>query len=70
MAGTAGSGFFHFSHGEVPAVFQAEYSLVADFTIVVVFIQMKFVTEYNRLGIIERELHILGFAGGGANYGE
>ena len=67
MTGAARSGFFHFGHGKVLAVSDVKDGVVADFTIVVIFFQMKSMAEYNRLGILESEFDVPGFDSTGVN---
>ncbi len=67
MAGAAGSGFFHFSHSEVSSVSQVENSIVADFAVIVILLEVKFVAEYDRFSILDGELYVLGLGCSGAD---
>jgi hypothetical protein len=67
MARSARFGFFHISHGEMFFVSQAENRIVTYPAVVVVFFQVEFVTEYNRISVFEIESDVLGFRRTGAD---
>jgi hypothetical protein len=61
VACATGFGFLHFSHGKVLFVSQAEDRIMANSAIIVVFFQMKFVTEYDWIGVFEIEFDVFSF---------
>jgi hypothetical protein len=63
MAGAASFSFFHLGHGKVAAVSQIEDRVMANLAVVAIFLQVDVVTEYDRFGVFELELDILGFLG-------
>jgi len=61
MAGAAGSGLFHVSHGEMFGLFYIEYGVVTNPAVVVIFFQMDIMAENHRFGIFEPEQDVFGF---------
>jgi len=59
VAGAAGLGLFHLSHGKVTTRLQIEDRVVTDLAIVVIFFQVYIMAEGNCIGIFERELDVL-----------
>lgn len=55
MAGAAGLGLFHVSHGELGFALQVEYGIVADAAVVVVFFKVEVVAEDYGFSILEGE---------------
>jgi len=60
VTGAAALGLFHLGHGKVPAVPHVEDGIMADLAVILVFVQMVGVAEYDRIGVFEGELDILG----------
>lgn len=61
VARSAGFSFLHFGHREMFFVSQVVDSIVANLAIIVVFFQVKRVTEHDRFSIFEIEFDVFGF---------
>jgi hypothetical protein len=70
VARTAGSGLFHLCHSIAFLVSQIEDCIMAYPAVIMVFLQVELVTEYNRLRIFESEEYIFGFGCTGADDGQ
>jgi hypothetical protein len=67
MACAAGFCLFHFCHGKTFLILEAENRFMADFAVVVVFLEVNNMAEYNRFRVIQIELDVLGFGCSGAD---
>jgi hypothetical protein len=67
MAGAAGSGFLHFSHSVVFSFSEVENRIVTHSAIIIIFFQVEFVAEHNRVGVFKLELNVFSLGRIGAD---